>query len=128
MNATGIRWFTMAFVNAIGGCTPAWDSVRPLLGGTDEHLIGQIRAAGGDVIPAFGGWSGNKLGPNCPTAEALAAAYQKVIDAYGFRAIDVNVENVDELENAVVQDRILAALKIVKQGKPALIDVVCQMR
>ncbi|MCJ0874536.1 carbohydrate binding domain-containing protein [Streptomyces sp. AP-93] len=120
MNATGTKWFTMAFILSSGGCNPSWDGQRPLTGGVDQSTIASIRAAGGDIVPSIGGWQGNKLGPNCSSAEALAGAYQKVIDAYGLKAIDVDIENTDEFENAVVQDRILGALKIVKQNNPGL--------
>ncbi|WP_405529402.1 carbohydrate binding domain-containing protein [Streptomyces canus] len=120
MSATGIKWYTMAFILSSGGCTPAWDGSRPLTGGNDQSVINSIRSAGGDIVPSIGGWSGNKLGPNCSTPEALAGAYQKVIDAYGLKAIDVDIENTDEFENATVQDRILNALKIVKADNPGL--------
>ncbi|WP_406209097.1 carbohydrate binding domain-containing protein [Kitasatospora sp. NBC_01560] len=120
MNATGVKWFTLAFVLAQNGCNPAWDSQRPLLNGVDQATVNAVRAAGGDVVPSIGGWSGNKLGPNCATTADLAAAYQKVIDAYGLKAIDVDIENTDEFENAAVQDRILGALKTVKQNNPGL--------
>ncbi|MFF1416003.1 carbohydrate binding domain-containing protein [Streptomyces sp. NPDC058289] len=120
MNATGTKWFTMAFILSSGGCNPSWDGQRPLTGGVDQSTIASIRAAGGDIVPSIGGWQGNKLGPNCSSAEALAGAYQQVISAYGLKAIDVDIENTDEFENAVVQDRILGALKIVKQNNPGL--------
>ncbi|MBB5852331.1 cellulose binding domain-containing protein [Amycolatopsis umgeniensis] len=120
MNATGIKWFTMAFILSSGGCNPAWDGSRPLQGGVDANAIAQIKAAGGQIVPSFGGWSGNKLGPNCSTPEALAGAYQKVIDAYGLKAIDIDIENTDEFENATVQDRVLNALKIVKANNPGI--------
>ncbi|MFD4570939.1 carbohydrate binding domain-containing protein [Streptomyces sp. NPDC058417] len=120
MSATGVKWYTMAFILSSGGCTPAWDGQRPLTGGNDQTVINSIRSAGGDIVPSIGGWSGNKLGPNCSTPQALAGAYQKVIDAYGLKAIDVDIENTDEFENAVVQDRILGALKIVKANNPGL--------
>jgi len=120
MSATGIKWFTMAFILSSGGCNPAWDGSRALTGGNDQSVINSIRSAGGDIVPSIGGWSGNKLGPNCSTPEALAGAYQKVIDAYGLKAIDVDIENTDEFENATVQDRILGALKIVKANNPGL--------
>ncbi|WP_285505319.1 carbohydrate binding domain-containing protein [Actinokineospora sp. NBRC 105648] len=120
MRATGVKWFTMAFILAQNGCNPAWDSQRPLTGGVDETNVKAIRAAGGDIVPSIGGWSGNKLGPNCATAEALAGAYQKVISAYGLKAIDVDIENTDEFESPAVQDRILTALKIVKANNPGL--------
>ncbi|WP_406864305.1 carbohydrate binding domain-containing protein [Streptomyces sp. HUAS MG47] len=120
MNATGIKTFTMAFILSSGGCNPAWDGQRPLTGGVDQSTINAVRAAGGDIVPSIGGWSGNKLGPNCSTAEALAGAYQKVIDAYDLKSIDVDIENTDEFENAAVQDRVLGALKIVKANNPGL--------
>jgi hypothetical protein len=47
-----------------------------------------------------------------------------VIDAYGLKAIDVDIENTDEFENAVVQDRILNALKIVKANNPGLRTII----
>jgi hypothetical protein len=124
MSATGIKWYTMAFILSSGGCNPAWDGSRPLTGGNDQTVINSIRSAGGDIVPSIGGWSGNKLGPNCSSAEALAGAYQKVIDAYGLKAIDVDIENTDEFENATVQDRILNALKIVKANNPGLRTVL----
>ncbi|MCW3814800.1 cellulose binding domain-containing protein [Micromonospora sp. DR5-3] len=124
MGATGIKWFTIAFVLSSGGCTPAWDGSGPLTGGAHANTIAAIRAAGGDVIPSFGGWSGNKLGPNCSSASALAGAYQQVINAYGLKAIDIDIENSDEFENEVVQDRILGALKIVKQNNPGIRTIV----
>src|ERR1044072_2653496 len=120
MSSTGIRSFTMAFVLSGGGCSPAWDSTRPLKGGVEEQVINEIRGAGGDIVPSFGGWQGNKLGPNCSSPEELAGAYQQVIDAYGLSAIDIDIENTDEFENEAVQDRILNALKIVKQNNPGI--------
>ena len=120
MNATGIKWFTMAFILSSGGCNPAWDGSRPLQGSADANAIAAIHAAGGDVVPSIGGWQGNKLGPNCSTPEALAGAYQQVISAYGLKAIDIDIENTDEFENEAVQDRILSALKIVKQNNPGI--------
>ena len=124
MNATGVKWFTIAFMLSGGGCTPAWDGNGPLTGGAHANTIAAIRAAGGDVIPSFGGWSGNKLGPNCSSASALAGAYQQVINAYGLKAIDIDIENTDEFENEAVQDRILGALKIVKQNNPSIKTIV----
>ncbi|MFG2823925.1 fibronectin type III domain-containing protein [Kitasatospora sp. NPDC048365] len=124
MNATGIKWFTMAFILSSGGCNASWDGQRPLTGGVDQQTINSVRAAGGDVVPSFGGWQGNKLGPNCADANALAGAYQSVISAYNLKAIDIDIENTDEFENYTVQDRILNALKIVKQNNPGLKTIV----
>ena len=120
VNATGIKAFTIAFVLASNGCNPAWDGATGLTGGAHASTIAAIRAAGADVVPSIGGWSGNKLGPNCATPEALAGAYQKVIDTFQLKAIDIDIENTDEFENYAVADRIVDALKIVKQRNPGV--------
>ncbi|MEH0449550.1 fibronectin type III domain-containing protein [Streptomyces sp. B21-102] len=124
MNATGVKWFTMAFVLDGGGCNPLWDGNRALAGGVDQSVVNQIRSAGGDIVPSFGGWQGSKLGANCSSASALAGALQKVIDAYSLKAIDMDIENTDEFENEAVQARILTALKTVKADNPGLKTVV----
>jgi chitinase len=123
MSATGVKAFTLAFVLSDGGCNPKWDGSRSLTG-SDATLINNIRAAGGDVIPSFGGWSGTKLGTKCTSASALAGAYQKVISQYNLKAIDLDIENTDEFENNTVQDRILGAVKIVKANNPGLRVVI----
>jgi hypothetical protein len=124
MSATGIKAFTMAFMLSGGGCTPAWDGFRPLSGSPDAAAISQIKAAGGNVQISFGGWSGNKLGPNCSSSSAFATAVQQVINAYSPAAVDFDIENSDEFENEAVQDRILGGLKIIKQNNPNVKVVV----
>ncbi|WP_367319647.1 carbohydrate binding domain-containing protein [Streptomyces sp. HUAS ZL42] len=124
MSSTGIKWYTMAFMLDGGGCNPMWDSARPLTGGNDQTVINQIRSAGGDIVPSFGGWQGSKLGANCSSASALAGALQKVIDAYNLKAIDMDIENSDEFENEAVQAKILTALKTVKANNPGLKTIV----
>ncbi len=119
MNATGVKWFTLAFVLSNGYCNPQWDGGRPLTGGVDQQTVNTVRAAGGDVIPSFGGWSGNKLESSCSSAGELAAAYQKVINAYGLKAIDIDIE-ADAYASATVQQRTVDALKTVKANNPGI--------
>ncbi|MDX6315252.1 MAG: chitinase [Streptomyces sp.] len=119
MSATGIRQFTMAFILSDGTCNPKWDGSRALTGGTDQSTIKAIRNAGGDVTVSFGGWSGDKLGEKCSSASKLAAAYQKVIDAYALTSIDVDIEST-EFESATVRQRVIDALKTVKTNNPGL--------
>jgi chitinase len=123
MSSTGIKSFTLAFILSNGNCNPMWDGQRSLTG-ADITRVNQIRAAGGDAIPSIGGWSGNKLGKTCSNATNLANAYIKVIDAGKFTAIDLDIENTDEFSNAAVQDKILNALKIVRQQRPAVKIVI----
>ncbi|MGW4343962.1 lectin [Streptomyces sp. NPDC004690] len=117
--ATGVKWFTLAFVLSNGYCNPQWDGSRPLTGGVDQQTVNTVRANGGDVIPSFGGYSGNKLESSCSSAGELAAAYQKVINAYGLKAIDIDIE-ADAYSNPTVQQRTVDALKTVKNNNPGL--------
>jgi hypothetical protein len=123
MNATGVKWFTLAFVLSNGTCNPQWDGGRALTGGVDQSTINKIRAAGGDVVPSFGGYSGNKLEQSCTSASALAGAYQKVINAYGLKAIDIDIE-ADAYSNGTVQQRTVDALKTIKANNPGIVEYV----
>ncbi|QIZ37574.1 chitinase [Saccharopolyspora sp. ASAGF58] len=120
MKETGIKAFTLAFILSGNGCDPAWDGERPL-DGDDAAQIKRIRDAGGDVVVSMGGSAqeGRKLGEVCPNEQALANAYQKVIDAYQLKAIDIDIEK-GEFESPEAQDRELGALKILKQRNPEL--------
>ncbi|GAA0628366.1 chitinase [Streptomyces crystallinus] len=123
MAATGVKWFTLAFILSDGGCNPKWDGSRALTGGSDQSAINAIRGAGGDVVISVGGWSGNKLGEKCTSASALAGAYQKVINAYHLKALDIDIEDT-EFSNATVRKRVVDALKIVKSDNPGLVTYV----
>lgn len=122
MNATGIRWFTIAFVLA-SGCNPVWDGESGLTGGPHQASINAIRAAGGDVIPSFGGFNGSKLGEQCTTPQALAAAYLRVVDQFNLRVIDIDIE-ANEFDNDASRNRVVDALRIVKQQRPSLITII----
>jgi len=69
--------------------------------------------------------SAAKLDPKSQqTSFLLAGAYQKVINAYALKGIDIDIENTDEFQNNTVQDRILSALKIIKTNNPSITTVV----
>ncbi|MDH6125628.1 chitinase [Kitasatospora sp. GP82] len=123
MAATGVKQFTLAFMLSDGGCNPKWDGTRALTGGSDQSAINGIRGAGGDVVVSFGGWSGNKLGEKCSSASALAGAYQKVVDAYRLKAIDIDIEST-EVSDAAVRQRVIGALKTVRDANPGLREYV----
>ncbi|MER6137220.1 cellulose binding domain-containing protein [Streptomyces sp. NPDC001815] len=90
--ATGVKEYTLAFVTDGGGCTPEWGGVTDLGSDAVAAQIGALRAEGGDVRVSFGGAAGSELALNCPTADALAAAYGKTVDAYGLTKLDFDVE------------------------------------
>jgi hypothetical protein len=116
MQTTGVKAFTLAFILAKGGCSPAWDGSGALTGSAIVNRINAIRSAGGDVVVSFGGAAGSKLGNACGSAAALAGAYQKVIDAYKLHAIDIDLEAGEVSQGA----KVIQALKITKQKNPSV--------
>jgi chitinase len=119
VGSSGVESLTLAFVLSHGACNPRWDGRRPLSGGVDQSAIEAVRAAGGEVDVSFGGWSGKKLGNACKTVPALAAAYQKVIDAYSLHAIDIDIEH-GEMASRKVRARVAEALARVQGANPGL--------
>ena len=119
LRASGADGFSFAFVLSAGGCEPRWDGSRPLKGGPDERAVRAVRTAGGAVVVSFGGGTGRKLEQDCPTGRALAGAYQKVISAYGLRAIDVDIE-LGAYNSAAARRKTVEALKRVRAANPGL--------
>ncbi len=127
MSASGAKAFTLAFVLANGGCTPAWASDAGLDNISSDTqvapIISAIRAAGGDVVVSFGGYGGTKLGETCGTPQATAAAEQTVIDKYGLHALDFDLEE-PEYENATAINNELGAAQILQQNNPGLYESI----
>jgi hypothetical protein len=123
MNTTGVKWFTMAFMLNSGNCVPKWDGGRALTGGQDQSAINTIRAAGGDVVVSFGGASGPWLEDACSSASALANAYQQVINAYGLKAIDIDIEGTP-YNSATDQQKTVDALKTIKANNPGITEYI----
>jgi hypothetical protein len=114
-NDSGQRFYTLGFVNGTGNCQPIWST-------DDNQLrasVARLRAAGGDVIVSSGGWDADDLVSHCATAAAIAAAYQRVLDAYTSTYLDIDAEHGDvhnNLDPAVVDKR-NDALKIMQTGR-----------
>jgi len=94
----------MAFVNSGGGCNRPGQRVR-LTGGVHASYISQIKAAGADVIPSIGGWSGQQARPELRHRGPTWPARTEGDHAFGLKAIDIDIENTDDVENTAVQDR-----------------------
>ncbi|MEV7324236.1 cellulose binding domain-containing protein [Streptomyces sp. NPDC093970] len=92
VDATGVKNYNLAFVTDGGGCTPKWGGVTDLTSDGVAAQIGALRAKGGDVRVSFGGASGSELATTCSSADALAAAYGKAVDAFKLTKVDFDVE------------------------------------
>ena len=96
--ASGARYFTLAFLQSTGknSCTLDWNgnSAQPL--GYYAADIASLRAAGGDVIPSFGGFSadqgGTEIADSCTNVSQIAADYESVIATLGVTRLDMDVE------------------------------------
>ncbi|MEU6506675.1 cellulose binding domain-containing protein [Streptomyces sp. NPDC046942] len=91
-DATGVKNYNLAFITDGGGCTPKWGGVTDLTSDAVAAQIGALRAKGGDVRVSFGGASGSELATTCSSADALATAYGKAIDAFKLTKVDFDVE------------------------------------
>ncbi|WP_052888760.1 chitinase [Thermogemmatispora carboxidivorans] len=127
MAATSARVFTLAFIVADNGCTPAWEADSGLIDVSADTQVGPminaVRAAGGDVVVSFGGYNGTKLGQVCGTPQATAAAEQAVITKYSLRAIDLDLEE-PEYENATAITNELGAAQILQANNPGLMITI----
>ncbi|KAF3465569.1 cellulose binding domain-containing protein [Streptomyces sp. Tu 3180] len=117
--ATGVKDYNLAFVTDGGGCTPKWGGVSDLGGNAVAGQIGALRARGGDVRVSFGGAAGSELGTTCASVDALAAAYEKVVDAYDLTKVDFDVEG-GALPNAAANTRRAQAVARLQKDHPDL--------
>ncbi|MFE9552769.1 cellulose binding domain-containing protein [Streptomyces sp. NPDC006703] len=116
---TGVKQFNLAFVTSGGGCAPLWGGVTDLPGDKVAGQIGALRAKGGDVRVSFGGASGSELGLVCKSADELAAAYGKVIDAYKLTKVDFDIEGA-ALPDTAANTRRAQAIAKLQQSHPGL--------
>ncbi|MFE7072853.1 cellulose binding domain-containing protein [Streptomyces sp. NPDC057620] len=117
--ATGVKEYNLAFVTDGGGCTPKWGGVTDLGGDAVAAQIGALRDKGGDVRVSFGGASGSELALNCSSADALAAAYGKAVDAYDLTKVDFDVEG-GALPNTAANTRRAQAIAKLQAQHPDL--------
>jgi hypothetical protein len=115
---SGLRYFTLAFVNADVGCTPMWPAAQPV--STDRlwaKNVRKLRRKGGDVIIAFGGYDGTELAQACSDPASLAAAYQQVLEKYKPMALDFDIEHL-AIDDQPSIDRRSQALRLLAERNP----------
>jgi hypothetical protein len=125
--ASGIKTFTLAFIIDNGGCKAGWAGLGVILPNdsypdlsTVSSLITPLQNAGGSVIISFGGAAGTELGQACSTAAAVQAQYQAVINKYGVKMLDFDIEGAPIADTAAV-DRRNVALAALQKANPGLI-------
>ncbi|MCY0957411.1 cellulose binding domain-containing protein [Streptomyces sp. H27-H5] len=116
---TGVNEFHLAFITSGGSCAPLWGGVTDLASDKVAAQIGALRAKGGDVRVSFGGAAGHELALNCATADALAAAYGKVIDQYRLTKVDFDIEGA-ALPDTAANARRGQAIAALQKSHPGL--------
>jgi len=121
---SGAKYFTLAFLQSAGrnSCSLNWNgnSSQPLNYYAAD--IASLRAAGGDVIPSFGGYSadqgGTEIADSCKDVNAIAADYESVITTLGVTRLDMDVE-AKSLNNTAGIDRRNKAIALTEQWAAA---------
>ncbi|MFI9386187.1 chitinase [Kutzneria sp. NPDC052558] len=118
-SASGIKSFSLAFVNSAAGCKASWFNAHAISEGFGLAQINQLRAAGGDVKVSFGGATGTELALACANVSQLAAQYSSVVKEYKLTHIDMDVEGAAVADKASI-DRRSQALAMVQKQNPGL--------
>jgi hypothetical protein len=110
---SGARYLSMAFLQTAqaGSCTAYWngDPSDPISYSSFGSDIAAIQAAGGNVIPSFGGYAadttGTELADSCPSVAAIAQVYEQVITTYHVPRIDLDIEGTSLTDTAGINRR-----------------------
>ena len=110
--ATGLKYYTLAFLIPQSGCTPEWEDDGSGVGAFASQ-ISALQASGGNVIISFGGASGGELAQTCTNVSSLTAAYLNVVNTYGVNRLDFDIEGgvLSDTAATSLRDQALAALQ-----------------
>ncbi len=122
--ASGIKHFTLAFVQSSGNGTIGWsgtgtiDQDTLVNGTTIQEQVQDLRAIGGDVTISFGGAAGIDPATVATSAAQLQAEYQSVINRYGVNSLDFDIEGAAEtnVPSLHLRDEALVGLKAANPG------------
>jgi hypothetical protein len=112
-DASGARYLSLAFLQTAqpGSCTAYWngDTSDPISYASFGSDISAIQAAGGNVIPSFGGYAadttGTELADSCTSVSAIANVYEQLITTYHVPRIDLDVEGTSLTDTAGINRR-----------------------
>lgn len=113
---SGARYLSLAFLqtNKPGSCTAYWngDTSTPISATAPASFgssIAEIQAAGGTVIPSFGGYSADttdtELADSCTSVKAIAQVYERLAATYHITRIDLDVEASSLTDTAGIERR-----------------------
>ena len=116
LSATGLKYYTLAFLTPQSGCTPEWEASGAAMNAYTSQ-VNTIKNDGGDVIISFGGEpdgsTPNEIAQTCTSVSSLTAAYLNVVNTYGVTRLDFDIEGSVLSDTAATtrRDQALAALQ-----------------
>jgi hypothetical protein len=117
-NGTGNKFWTLAFILG-SGCNPNWNGDTSLTGNSFGTYINNLRGIGGDVIVSFGGAAGSELARTCSDVASTQAAYQKVINQFKLKWLDLDIEGAT-IGDTAATDRRNKAMHNLQVANPGL--------
>lgn len=134
--ATGIRYFSLAFILANYQCEATWMGTVPIENSYISNFLipdlEALRELGGDVIISFGGAGGTDLAAKCEDVDSLVEQYQAVIDAYNVTHLDFDIEGDDirDLESLARRFTAIAQLQEnnLAEGRELVISITLPVR
>ena len=118
LNASGDKYYTLAFLIPQSGCTPEWEDNGDAVGAFTSQ-VNSLKAAGGTAIISFGGESGGELAQTCTSVSSLTAAYANVVNTYGVDRLDFDIEG-GTLSDTAANNRRNQALAALQAENPAV--------
>ena len=122
---SGITAFTLAFITGNNGCTASWSGEYNIPGETTiQPIISAFSKTFGaaNAIVSFGGSAAadnnNELAEVCNSAAATQAQYQAVVNYYGVKSLDFDIEGGALTTTTSIDQRnqALAALQAANPG------------
>jgi chitinase len=117
-SATGTKFYTLAFLTPSSGCNQLWEANGTGVG-SFKSQISSLQAAGGNVIPSFGGAQGGEIAQTCTDQGSLTAAYANVVNTYGTPRLDFDIEE-DTIKDTAANQRRNSALAALQQQNPSV--------
>lgn len=119
---SGVKSLHLAFITSAGGCAGSWGGYYPVANTPTAYgvsVLSQLKKQGIKLTISFGGAAGTYLEQACTSKSDLTQAYQTVIQTYQPDALDFDIENGLQTNNAKL-DQMMQALLVIQQQYPNL--------
>jgi hypothetical protein len=121
--ATGQKYYTLAFLTAGSDGKPAWGGSVPLENYYYVNEINYIRKHGGDVIVSLGGANGTPVAATAENVALLVQMYENIVDDYKLTRVDFDVEGAWVADTDSIKRRNSAIAKIQQDSKYSKLNI-----